>query len=367
MKQYLRTFSLIICLLTTLMISSIGQGAQNNLIINNIINLPLIMREYHSIILQIAFLGWDTGNHRDIYSMNADGSQLQNLTSNPSLIDFVWSPDGSRIAFSSAWEGNREIYTMNSDGSVSIRLTYDPGSDISPSWSPDSTQITFASNRNGFYDIYVMNSDGSNLLRLTDLSEVCKRPLWSPDGNKVAFSTSGTTFNDAEIYIMNPDGSDQINLTANAYHDLMLEWSPDGSRILFLSNRDQGGELDRDDLYHMNGVGIDLVRLTTSGYAQSATWSPEGDKIAVSDFIIGNEGLFIMDSDGSNSTSLQCQSNAILSYDPAWSPDGKKIAYSPFEGTIGDTTGIYVSSIDGLSCQHLTTMLASSPKWKPGE
>jgi Tol biopolymer transport system component len=317
--------------------------------------------------MTIAFLSYDNYNHNDIYTVNDDGSQLQNLTSNPSQISFVWSPDGTRIAFSSEWEGNFEIYSMNADGSGLIRLTNNSNYDTSPSWSPDSTRIAFASDRDGYLEIYVMNSDGSNVTRLTDLSVNRANPLWSPDGSKIAFSIRGTTYNEREIYVMNTDGSGQTRLTENAYYDRMLEWSPDGSRILFLSNRDHGGEQYREDVYHMDVVGTDLIRLTTSGYVQAATWSPEGNKIAVSDFALGNENLMIMNVDGSNSTPLLCQSDAILTYDPAWSSDGTKIAYSPFSGVIGDTTGIYVSTIDGLSCLHLTTMLALGSQWKPGE
>ena len=365
MKLYLRTLSLIICLLTTLASSSIAQTALSQQTLNESVYLPIVMGDPPKT-MQIAFLGWDQYNHRDIYTVNDNGSQLQNLTTNPSHIDFVWSPDGTRIAFSSIWEGNAELYTMNADGSGLLRLTTDPASDSSPSWSPDGMRLTFTSTRSGTQGIYVMNSDGSNAVHLNDCSAACQYLHWSPDGSKIAF-TIGPLDNTREIYVMNTDGSGLTNLTLNAYYDQILEWSQDGSRILFLSNRDQGGEQDRNDLYHMNEVGTDLVRLTTSGYVQAATWSPMGNKIAVSDFIIGNEGLFIMDSDGSNNTPLQCQSTAILSYDPSWSPDGNKIAYSPYEGTIGDTTGIYVSTLDGLSCQHLTTLLASSPKWKPGE
>ena len=49
-----------------------------------------------------------------------------------------WSPDGGRIAFSSARDGNSEIYVMNADGSGQTRLTDDPENDREPSWAPQN-------------------------------------------------------------------------------------------------------------------------------------------------------------------------------------------------------------------------------------
>ena len=49
--------------------------------------------------------------------MAADGSHPINLTNHPALDGFaVWSPDGTRIAFTSNRDGNTEIYVMNADG-----------------------------------------------------------------------------------------------------------------------------------------------------------------------------------------------------------------------------------------------------------
>jgi Tol biopolymer transport system component len=47
-----------------------------------------------------------------------------------------WSPDGSRIVFTSRRDGNREIYVMNSDGSSPVNISQDPGEDRNPVWAP---------------------------------------------------------------------------------------------------------------------------------------------------------------------------------------------------------------------------------------
>ena len=57
---------------------------------------------------------------------------------------------------------------MNSDGSNQVRLTDDPEADSGADWSPDGTRIAFTSERDGNREIYVMDADGSNLIRVTD-------------------------------------------------------------------------------------------------------------------------------------------------------------------------------------------------------
>jgi len=73
--------------------------------------------------------------------------------------DPSWSPDGSKITFSSDIDGNDEIYVMNADGSNQTRITNNDAEDWYPSWSPDGSKIAFTSERDGDFEIYVMNAD----------------------------------------------------------------------------------------------------------------------------------------------------------------------------------------------------------------
>jgi dipeptidyl aminopeptidase/acylaminoacyl peptidase len=57
---------------------------------------------------------------------------------------------------------------MDANGSNQTRLTHNSAVDEHPVWSPDGTKIAFTSNRDGNYQIYVMNANGSNQTRLTN-------------------------------------------------------------------------------------------------------------------------------------------------------------------------------------------------------
>lgn len=117
-----------------------------------------------------------------------------------------WSPNGGRITFSSGRDGDFEIYVMNADGSDIQQLTDNDNDDSDPAWSPDGRRIAFSSTRDGNRQIYVMNADGSGALQLTNDKHDNRDPAWSPDGSRIAFESSRGG-GDASIYVMNEDGS----------------------------------------------------------------------------------------------------------------------------------------------------------------
>ena len=109
-----------------------------------------------------------------------------------------------RIAFSDTRDDpNGEIYTIKADGTDTQRLTTDPGSDVKPSWSPNGQRIVFNRYSPGA-DIVVMNADGSGQTSLGPGYE----PSWSPDGSKIVFVAIGECGDQSGgIHTMNPDGT----------------------------------------------------------------------------------------------------------------------------------------------------------------
>ncbi len=141
---------------------------------------------------RVAFDG-DAGNGFDIYVINADGSGLRQLTTDPATDQFPqWSPDGKTIVYDNAgahekddaqFSKTAEIYTVPADGSEPpTRITHNGGNDAAPSFSPDGKSIAEES----FRGITVMDADGSNPRTVTDIGGFT--PRWSPDGTKLAFS-----------------------------------------------------------------------------------------------------------------------------------------------------------------------------------
>jgi Tol biopolymer transport system component len=93
-----------------------------------------------------------------LFVEDLDGNLSYPFTSNYTDREGVWSPDGSKIAFSSNRADDRNIFTMNADGSNIQQLTFDEGLDILPSWSPDGSRLAFVSDRDGNREIYTVVS-----------------------------------------------------------------------------------------------------------------------------------------------------------------------------------------------------------------
>ncbi|MBU7018104.1 MAG: PD40 domain-containing protein, partial [Theionarchaea archaeon] len=153
----------------------------------------------------------------DIYAVDADGQNLRRLTRNMRATDPVWSPDGEKVAFSASLGGNSEIFVMNVDGSDPKRLTRDPESDLVLKWSPNG-KIIFLRSKGLIYELFIMNADGTNQEQVVDLSgfKDCRGVAFSPDGKEIAFSARDDEW---DIFVIEVDGGSSKRLTNDSNFD----------------------------------------------------------------------------------------------------------------------------------------------------
>ena len=232
---------------------------------------------------KIAFSTLSDWEDLDIFAVNADGSGLVALTtygeddSQP-----AFSPDGTRIAFSSSRTGNAEIFVMNADGTNVTQVTSNPALDADPAFSADGSRIAFTSDRDGNRDLYVIGVDGSGETRLTTSPANEEDPAFSADGSRLAFTSDRD--GNREIYIAAPDGTAPVRLTVDAAADYEPNFSPDGSRIAFTSERVAG--IGRIHVMGADGSAPILLSSSDTSSDHDPSFAPDGSKIAFAgDFI----------------------------------------------------------------------------------
>lgn len=250
---------------------------------------------------------------------------------------------------------NYQIYTMNADGSNVKQLTYWETSSMQPSWSPDGSRIIFSSFKQSTSigpTLWVMNADGSNKHVLYDAEpdNIHVPPLagrnaqWSPDGSKVVFDlcvncSVATNYN---IFVFDTETQTLTQLTDHPGSESNPTWSPDGKKITFISDREYPNDY-AFDLYVINIDGSNLIRLTNLGSTREPIWNK--NTIAFRSTGISS-GIYKIDLKTSEINRVKQDLTERVQLHPnAWSPDGKHLMITAWELDEPHTNTLYILNL----------------------
>jgi serine/threonine-protein kinase len=153
------------------------------------------------------------------------------------------SPDGNRVAVDIRDDQN-DIWTWDLTRKTLTRLTFSPGMDRGPVWTPDGSRIAFSMTADGAESIYLQASDGSGTpTRVTPDRGTFVPVSFTPDGHQLLVHTSAVAPYD--LHVVDTDGKTPPRaLLAATYSESNGVVSPDGRWLAYQSN-----ESGRDEIY----------------------------------------------------------------------------------------------------------------------
>jgi hypothetical protein len=181
------------------------------------------------------------GNNRHLTWYGRDGKVL-GTAGDPGFYGMLSvSPDGTRAAVTEGSVGQiSNIWLLELSSGTSARLVFGSASSFNPVWSPDGSRIIFSSNPNGAFDLYQEPASGAKDAELLLKSDEDKlASSYSPDGRLLLFTQYNTKTN-SDIWVLPLDGDQKpLPFLVGQFNEAYARFSPDGRWVAY--NSDESG------------------------------------------------------------------------------------------------------------------------------
>lgn len=217
------------------------------------------------------------------------------------------SPDGQTIVFDMIGD----IYTLPISGGTAKALRTGIPFEIQPRFSPDGTKILFTSDAGGGDNIWVMDADGSDAKQITKENfRLLNNGVWMPDGNYIVARkhfTSQRSLGAGEMWQYHITGGSGLQLTKrkNDQQDVNEPFmSPDGKYLYYSEDMYPGGFFQynknpNNQIYVIKRYDFETGKTITvtggPGGAARPTVSRDGSKLAFVRRVREKSVLFIHD------------------------------------------------------------------------
>lgn len=242
---------------------------------------------------------------------------------------FSQMPDGT-ILYSKKTGADVNIFSMNADGEDEKQITSEKGVNVQPIASPNGKHIVFNSNRGGAYGLWRMDADGSgNAVQLTSFVDGMDEQVdFAENGKTLIFTRRRNDGGSPKLMKVSIDGGAPAPLFPDDTTPRMFpKVSPDGKRLAYLTFKynEQNAQFDTGARITAleNGTIADPKQEIALSLHPEFEWSPDGKSLV----FISREGidnLHKISLDNGKETALtNFNSGSIKSF--AWSRDGKRL------------------------------------------